>query len=238
MGCLNTWAIKVKSLKTKSAMIKQRFWRNTRGSFTIEASIVFPIILFTTLLLMFFCMYLYQNTMLKQAASKTSERAAYSWDNSYKSPNNGAFAEGENDGLYWRLTQDEMLSKLFGWAGAENGAEVSIPGGSGGSLPEKKLSAAASWVPGEMSGNIKYDNGMLVRSVETNLSRPISFPALERQLHKPLRSEIGAGSVIVEPVEYIRNIELMRYYAAKAAGVAGPALQLDKAGAILKWFGL
>ncbi|MFD1886007.1 TadE/TadG family type IV pilus assembly protein [Paenibacillus wenxiniae] len=219
-------------------MTKQKFWRSTRGSFTIEASIVFPIILFTTLLLLFFCMYLYQNTMLKQAASKTSERAAYSWDNSYKDPSTGAFAEGENDGLYWRLTQDEMLSKLFGWGDAASGAEVSIPAGSGGSLPQTKLSAAASWVPGEMSGTIKYGNGMLVRSVETHLSRPISFPALERTLKKPLHSEIGAGSVIVEPVEYIRNIELMRYYAAKAAGVAGPVLKLDKAGAILQWFGL
>ncbi len=175
--------------------------------------------------------------MLKQAASKTSERAAYSWDNSYKNPSNGAFAEGENDGLYWRLTQDDMLSKLFGWAGAAKSTEVSIPGGSGGSLPEKKLSAAASWVPGEMSGNIKYDNGMLLRSIDTDLARPISFPPLERALHRPLHPEVSAGSGVTDPVEYIRNIELMRYYAAKAAGVAGPILKLDKAGAILQWFG-
>lgn len=217
-------------------MKKANFWRNTRGSFTIEASIVFPIILFTTLLLLFFCMVLYQNTMLKQAASKTSERAAYSWDNSHKDANTGAVAEGQNDGLYWRLTQDEMLSKLFGWAGAASGAEVSIPGGSGGSLPQQKLSAAASWVPGEMSGNIKYDNGMLMRSIETTLSRPVSFAPLERQLGHSLTQQITAGAVVVEPVEFIRNVELLRYYAAKASGNFGPALDLGKAGAIVQWF--
>ncbi|WP_322903067.1 TadE/TadG family type IV pilus assembly protein [Paenibacillus sp. SGZ-1009] len=219
-------------------MTKRSFWSSARGSFTIEASAVFPIILLTTLLMMLFCMYLYQNTMLKQAAAKTSERAAYSWDNSYKNPYTGAFAEGEHDGLYWRLTQDEMLSKLFGWAGTANEAKVFIPSGGGGSLPEKKLAAASTWVPRGMNGTVQYNNGMLVRSVETTLSRPLFVPPLERMLNRSLHSQIRAGAVIVEPVEYIRNVELMRYYAAKAKGGAGPALQLDKAGAILQWFGM
>ncbi|WP_411349340.1 TadE/TadG family type IV pilus assembly protein [Paenibacillus sp. WLX2291] len=227
----------MKNSKSKHYTLKQNFWKNTRGSFTIEASLVFPIILFTTLLLLFFCMVLYQNTMLKQAASKTSERAAYSWDNSHKDVTTGAVPEGQNDGLYWRLTSDDMLSKLFGWAGSAQPTEVSIPGGSGGSLPEQKLSAAASWVPGEMSGNIKYDNGVLVRSIETTLSRPVSFAPLERQLGHSLSQEISAGAVVVEPVEFIRNVELMRYYAAKASGNFGPVLDLGKAGAIVQWFG-
>ncbi|WP_235338273.1 TadE/TadG family type IV pilus assembly protein [Paenibacillus wulumuqiensis] len=215
----------------------QRLWQNTKGSFTIEASLVFPIILFTTLLILFFCMYQYQNTMLKQAASKTSERAAYSWDNSHKDAVTGAYAEGENDGLYWRLTQDDMLSKLFGWAGASSSAEVSIPGGSGGSLPTDKLSAAASWVPGEMSGDIAYNNELMIRKIKTTLSRPVSFGALERELGQPLQSEVSAGAVVVEPVEFIRNVELLRYYGAKVSGKYGQALNLGQAGSILKMFG-
>ncbi|WP_046225530.1 TadE/TadG family type IV pilus assembly protein [Paenibacillus dauci] len=222
---------------SRSKLHIQRLWKNTKGSFTIEASLVFPIILFTTLLILFFCMYQYQNTMLKQAASKTSERASYSWDNSHKEPVTGAFAQGENDGLYWRLTQDDMLSKLFGWAGAASSAEVSIPGGSGGSLPTDKLSAAASWVPGEMSGNITYNNQLMIRRIKTTLSRPVSFGALERELGHPLQAEVSAGAVVVEPVEFIRNVELLRYYGAKISGKYGGAFNLDQAGSILKMFG-
>lgn len=202
---------------SRSKLHIQRLWKNTKGSFTIEASLVFPIILFTTLLILFFCMYQYQNTMLKQAASKTSERASYSWDNSHKEPVTGAFAQEENDGLYWRLTQDDMLSKLFGWAGAASSAEVSIPG--------------------EMSGNITYNNQLMIRRIKTTLSRPVSFGALERELGHPLQAEVSAGAVVVEPVEFIRNVELLRYYGAKISGKYGGAFNLDQAGSILKMFG-
>lgn len=234
MDYLIVCKLKVKDL-SKKVNIK-RFWKNTKGSFTLEASIVFPIILFTTLLILFMCMYQYQNTMLKQAASKTSERAAYTWDNSHKDINTGAFPQGQDDGLYWRIADDNMISGLFGWAGAANTANVAIPGGSGGSLPASKLAAAASWIPGKMSGNTTYNNHLMMRNVNTTLSEPISLGALERELGHPLRSEVSASSVVVEPVEFIRTIELMRYYGAKFTGKYGAAMNMGRAGTVLQWF--
>ncbi|MEY8744262.1 TadE family protein [Bacillales bacterium AN1005] len=44
------------------------------GSFTIEASLVFPVVLFTLVILLFFSMYMYQKTFLNQHAYAASER--------------------------------------------------------------------------------------------------------------------------------------------------------------------
>ncbi|MGP3787060.1 TadE/TadG family type IV pilus assembly protein [Paenibacillus sp. 1A_MP2] len=90
--------------------------KKEEGSFTIEASLVFPIVLFILVLLLFFSMYMYQKTFLNQHAYAASERAAYSWDNSHKQAMTGEVVAGEHDNLYWRLTDDRLLGALFGWA--------------------------------------------------------------------------------------------------------------------------
>lgn len=121
--------------------------KKEEGSFTIEASLVFPIVLFILVLLLFFSMYMYQKTFLNQHAYAASERAAYSWDNSHKQAMTGEVEAGEHDNLNWRLTDDRLLGALFGWAGADNEVIVAVPAGEGGSLSEKKLSQAAQGMP-------------------------------------------------------------------------------------------
>lgn len=97
----------------------------------MEASLVFPILLLVIFVMLFFCLYIYQKSILVQVASTASERAAYSWDNSFKDPRTGAFAQGQRDSLYWRLKDDVMLGALFGWTGANNQENVQVPGGNG-----------------------------------------------------------------------------------------------------------
>ena len=79
-------------------------FKKEEGSFTFEASLVFPIVLFILVLILFFSMYMYQKTFLNQHAYAASERAAYSWDNSHKQAMTGEVVAGEYDNLYWRLT--------------------------------------------------------------------------------------------------------------------------------------
>ncbi|MEK6993255.1 TadE/TadG family type IV pilus assembly protein [Paenibacillus sp. FSL K6-1566] len=44
-------------------------WRDESGSFTIEASLVLPVVLVVTALLLFLCLYIYQKSMLAQASA-------------------------------------------------------------------------------------------------------------------------------------------------------------------------
>lgn len=150
--------------------------KKEEGSFTVEASLIFPVVLFILVLLLFFTMYMYQKTFLNQHAYAASERAAYSWDNSNKQAMTGEFVAGEHDNLYWRLTDDRMLGALFGWAGADNQVSVSIPAGEGGSLSEQKLAQAVQHMPSAMKGTIEYQNSLIQRKVTTKLDQVISLP--------------------------------------------------------------
>ena len=197
-----------------------------------------PIVLMVTIILMFFCMYIYQQSILQQVASAAVERSAYSWDNSYKETSSGGFQQGQYDSLYWRLTDDQMLNAMFGWAGAENKQSISLPGsGSSGTLPATKLSKVSKLVTGNMQGEITYQNTLLQRKVNTELDQLIHLPSITQILSGGSKLEASAQSVIVEPVEFIRTVDFMRYYAAKFKGSGGIATNKDDAAEVLNKYG-
>ncbi|WP_128104351.1 TadE family protein [Paenibacillus sp. DCT19] len=208
------------------------------GSFTIEASLVFPVVLFTLVILLFFSMYMYQKTFLNQHAYAASERAAYSWDNSHKQAMTGEFATGEYDNLYWRLKDDQLLGALFGWAGADNQVTVSVPAGEGGGLTEQKLSQAVQGMPTAMTGTIEYQNTLIQRKVTTKLEQMISLPLPSFLFDSGNSVFTTASSAVVEPVEFIRTVDLIRYYGAKFKGKGGTGdSNAAEAGQVVQYFG-
>lgn len=212
--------------------------KGNEGSFTLEASLVMPIVLMVTIILMFFCMYIYQQSILQQVASAAVERSAYSWDNSYKETSTGGFQQGQYDSLYWRLTDDQMLSAMFGWAGAKNKQSISLPSSdSSGALPATKLSNLSKLVTGNIQGEATYQNTLLQRKVSTELDQLIHLPSITQILSGGSKLEGSAQSVIVEPVEFIRTVDLMRYYAAKFKGSGGSSTDKGEAAEVLKKYG-
>ncbi|WP_434752425.1 TadE/TadG family type IV pilus assembly protein [Paenibacillus amylolyticus] len=208
------------------------------GSFTVEASLIFPIILFILVLLLFFTMYMYQKTFLNQHAYAASERAAYSWDNSSKQALTGEYAAGDYDHLYWRLTDDRLLGALFGWAGADNEISVSVPGGEDGNLSEKKLIQASSHMPSAMKGTMMYQNTLIQRKVITRLEQVISLPLPSFLFNSGNGVLTQGSSAVVEPVEFIRTVDLARYYGAKFKGKGGKgAASAAEAGQVVQYFG-
>ncbi len=195
--------------------------KGSEGSFTVEASLVLPIVLFVTMTLVFFCLYVYQQSFLHQTASAVAERAAYSWDNSHKQAATYQVGKGQYDSLYWRLSEDGMLGALFGWTGiTENTETVPMPGGNGagGSLPVIKMNHSGSMVPPEMKGEISYKNTIVQRTVRVDLTRMLSLPPLDTLLKDGSDASSFGNSAVVEPVEFIRTVDLMRYYASKFKG--------------------
>jgi hypothetical protein len=212
--------------------------KDDEGSFTVEASLVMPILLMVTLILMFFCMYIYQQSILQQVASAAVERSAYSWDNSHKNTSDGAFAKGNYDSLYWRISDDQMLGAIFGWAGVGNTASIDLPGnGSNGSLATMKLSKMSPLMTGSMQGEISYQNTLLLRKVSTQLNQSIHLSPLDKVLSGGSSIEISANAIVVEPVEFIRTVDLMRYYGAKFKGMGGQSTNKSDAAQVLTKYG-
>jgi hypothetical protein len=188
------------------------------GSFTIEASLLLPIIMGITMLLLFFSLYSYQKSMLLQVGSAAAERAAYNWENSNRAID-GEFAAGNYDPLYWRIGEDGLLASLFG-AGAENGSTaITLPdeagGEAGGLLPVVKLRQASQIVPANLTGEMSYTYGLTGRKINAELKKVLSLPVLDELLADEAVPEVSARSYVTEPVEFIRTVDLMRYYGAK-----------------------
>jgi hypothetical protein len=213
--------------------------RDDRGSFTIEASLLLPIIMFITMLLLFFCLYSYQKSMLLQIASAAAERAAYNWDNSHKEAE-GSFAAGEYDSLYWRIGEDGLLTSLFGKGAASGGATIELPGEAQGTsaLPALKLKNASEMVPANLPGEMNYAYSLTGRQISAELKRMLYLPVLDEVLADGGKPLVKAQSAVSEPVEFIRTIDLMRYYGAKfkgssASGKSAAAMEKKDASAMM-----
>jgi len=207
--------------------------KGERGSFTFEASAVFPILASLVLLFMLSGIYMYQKAIVYYVASAASERAAFSWDNSNRDPDSGILAQPEYDSLYWRLKDNQMLGSLFGSFSAEEADVVmTMPmaaelkeeeGRQRLPLPERKLAASgerAMKSDAGYEGELSYSRTLLIQSVTTKLKQPLSFSsALSKWgLKEPAAMSAAA---IVDPVEFIRNVDLLRYYTAKLKGDDG-----------------
>ncbi|SFS47407.1 hypothetical protein [Paenibacillus sp. BC26] len=198
------------------------------GSFTLESSLVFPMIFAALITLLMLGMYTYQKVVLYTVASQTAERTAFRWDNSARNAVSGIGVTGKYDGLYWRLSDNGALQTLFGSEGGDQGG-LSIPIGNASasptsderssgseSLPLKKMAPGAVKVREPIEGVMIYD-GVWVKRIDVKLRQPLSIPPLEAIFGHSEPMAV-TDAVIVDPVELIRNVDLVRYYAGRAAG--------------------
>ncbi|MCD9024027.1 hypothetical protein K7P76_19640 [Cohnella sp. NL03-T5] len=223
---------------------KDGLWGNREGSISLEASMVFPWVLMMTFLLLLFSLFISQGAILYYSSSITAERTAFVWSNSGKDALTGAYPQGQYDGLYWRLFDDSLVQGLFGLASGNYSTSIEIrhgmEGSQGSSAEDKlrKIGSQTATVHRLGIGGISYRNIGVKREIEVNmtsvwLAKPLTW----------LRGEDAAtaavAALVVEPTEFLRSFDLVRYYASKMkAAPGGAAAWRDKAGAILRKRGL
>lgn len=195
-------------------MLARSLYDNERGSMTVEASIIFPIVFIMTLLFVFAALFFYQKTVLYHTASTVAERTAYVWDNSYKDPRTGAHHYDEHDDLYWRWTQDRVTD-MFGFIHSRPpqtiyAPEQSIEAGLEG--VDYKLQGAAKQLKPHMTGTVMYTNRLIHRTVEVSLDSSMSMPGFATPF---LSGEMNAkaSATVIDPVDFIRTVSLVETYA-------------------------
>jgi hypothetical protein len=218
-----------------------RVWpRGEEGSFTLESSIVFPAIFFALLAVVMLSMYTYQKIVLYHSASLSAERTAFRWDNSKREVISGMGLTGQYDGLYWRMSGNGALQALFGWGTSSDqqgetvvqigsrsghvensGGQDDSASGEGSaadnevtSLPAVKMNRIAQRIQEPFEGQMSYDYDLLEKRLEVKLLQPLSIAPLEALLGASGPKAVGSA-VIVDPVEGIRIVDLVRYYTAK-----------------------
>jgi hypothetical protein len=201
--------------------IQQEVWRKIAarndGTFTIEASLVMPVVLLSTVGFLLLALLVYRQGAMYSQAALIADRMAYVWDNSHKDPISGSFAIAARDGLYWRLTQDHAfgLNALFA---DEPSVTVELPTEipqSQYNLAKQKLSRAADLLPSGQPVRLSYSKKLLIRSIGVELNAPTRSPTLAELLDFPETIGEAAKSNVVDPVEFIRTIDFARSYAAQ-----------------------
>jgi hypothetical protein len=226
-------SVDVKRIERRLTAVKT-LWRDEDGVYTIEASLVFPVIVLVTLCLLFISMTIYQKVTLYYAASVTADRASYNWDNSMKDPESGGFSVPEDgqlsDGLYWRMSDDDagdlfgfLFQKVTSLISGEHTANTGCSTTQGSSvirvsgndsidssgLPAQKLKQAVARIPPGTKGYIDYRNLLLDRTITV---------CLEKTLHMPMfwmskeSVYVHASAKVADPVDFIRSMNLVQSY--------------------------
>lgn len=191
------------------------FW-NDRGSFTMESSIIFPLVFLIVFNLVFFGLTVYQKAALYATASISAERLSNIWDNSNKNITTGDYVVPYQDGLYWRTFGDQILDIL---GLISDRPTITVDYGNKGSglarspgLAAKKLLKIQDNPLHNETGQGSYRHGLMERSITVHLSSPLHVPSFALQLPKQERASTEAKAIVVEPVEFIRNIDMLRVF--------------------------
>lgn len=186
-----------------------RIYHRQNGSFTLESTIIIPFILICTILVIFTALYIYQVAYLHSSSGIAAERAAFNWGNSHKDPLTGRVAPNQDDGLYWRLSND-LFSAGLGLLGLGRETKLDLPLQSAESpgLMDRKLAGPADDLPAGTQGEIRFASSGVFRKVQVGLKDYVHIP-----FNRSKWAVSGQASYITEPVEWIRVIDLTRSYA-------------------------
>ncbi|RDW21717.1 TadE/TadG family type IV pilus assembly protein [Oceanobacillus chungangensis] len=182
----------------------QKLKRDEEGAFTIEATMLFPIILIIVLLFVFFTLVIYEKVTIHYEANAIASAMAYSWNNSSADVDTGEFPMTEyttmnGDGLYWRLTGNNFLNK-FGL------------GSGGNDLVGKKTGRISGY-----DAEINLNQSFLISEIEVKIDKQLALPSSVVEIFGGNTLTATAKQPITEPAELIRNTDFVIYGTEKIA---------------------
>ncbi|GAA0428003.1 hypothetical protein GCM10008934_17160 [Virgibacillus salarius] len=202
------------------------FMKEERGSFTIEATLVFPALLMFTLIGVFFCIIIFQMGTASYMAHKVSSELAYTWNSTHKDIKTGDFEKTEytglagGDGLYWRVTDNDVLGFF------------NLSGFSGDNIVVDKKRKADIY-NGAITLKVDYNNTLIYSEVEVEAESGLYIPTFFKNM---IGSKVKGTSshVVTETPELIRTANFGKYLWSEF-GMNG-ALS-DAVSSIRKFFG-
>lgn len=201
---------------------------NERGSFTLEASLVMPVLFLATLTLLFFLLIIYQRAFMYYQASKVVTQAAFNWDNSHREARTGKLTQIKDDQGHWMTDGPYWMYggqgfPMFGtsWLIGGDGSQSFEIMASGNSMPEKKIRKVAAAYGMKEVGSVKYTSSLFKREIEISMNRERAVPNFARIMFGVDNSNsVTARTTVSEPVEFLRSVEFctqfLPYFADKA----------------------
>jgi hypothetical protein len=204
-------------------------YKSERGSYTIEASMIFSLIVLTVILLLFAFSYMQQKAYLESIASFAAQQGAGLWPDSRRSMENGAINGAKDaDSLDYRLFDNLLLSQrtFEGYVeevkDAQGKGRFALRLGTDNSLPGQKVLLIGEAVCKKMRGTvIRPDNTRVRVTYSNNIIRGKLSVEITQEIKVPLGGikqffdgkdtltlSAQSEAAVSEPDEYIRNIDL------------------------------
>lgn len=182
-------------------MIRRRGLLDEEGSFTIEATIVVPVLILITLSVIALSLYVYQLVHLHQIAYETTERAAFGWNET--TPEAGLYGRVGESAIAW-----------FGAAAGKGDPYVELPSSAQNNSQgvTGKLSRAAHGLPAAIGGKLALADRVWIRELRLQISRSFPLRALSSIVTLPATERAEASSTVTDPVELARLTDLTRSY--------------------------
>lgn len=204
-------------------------YKHDRGSYTIEASMIFSLIVLTVILLLFAFSYMQQKADLQSLASFAAQQGAELWQDSRKSMENGSVNTTRSpDSLGYRVFDNLLLSgrtfegyieKVKGVQGKPKfvlkmDKDSSLPGQKAAMIGEAICKKMKSEVfrPSYTKVRITYSNnffrGKLIVEITQEVKVPLGGIKQFFDGKDTLTLYARSEAAVTEPAEYIRNIDL------------------------------
>lgn len=200
-----------------------------KGSYTIEVSMIFTLILFAIITLLFTFLHMQQKAGLMSAASFAAQQGAELWLDSRRSMENGKVNKAEtSDSIGYRVFDNLLFSsKTFEGLIEEQpdekgGKKLVLKMGAADNLPDKKALIigealcekldSAVLKPENTKMRITYTNNALRGRLTVEITQEIKVPLGGLKVFfggkDTLTLSGRAEAAVTEPDEYIRNIDL------------------------------
>lgn len=168
-----------------------------RGSMTVEASIIVPLVILSIVALIYMGIVLYQQAQLRSAADMAAEAGAMVWSDAKADTGTGRVEMPDigSGSLYWRLVdadREEKLKRITIYA--ENALRKG-----------RLLNAATTKVSADIKDYVVYKK--LEVAVENTYELPLGSLLRLFGASGRFSIKVKSESVIDEPVELIRNVD-------------------------------
>lgn len=201
-----------------------------QARYTIEASLLFPIILLMTMSLMLLSLFHYRLAIISIQAALVAERTAYVWGNSAKEISTGALMFNQYDGLY----EDSFINDVKHMIVPESSISSNHTIANNIkpiSNRELKLSKAFFYLPKGMNGEVSYARSFLTSKINARITQSVfvqnPFWRSGRIIYDT------ASSTITNPESVIRNVDLFVNYAVRIRSFLNENRKIESLGNLI-----
>lgn len=219
-------------LLQRTGMRIRRFTADERGSASLEAVLVFPIIFAVIVIMMLAAVYAYQLVYVQYISLTAAERASYNWDARDREFHTAQADSINYYGLYEHEQSALLLKSLIPLSSGMLNEQHTIHSQAAtleknGKLIHDKLAKTEAYIIGtgsSVTGSMNLSQHILTTQMTISLKKDISPLFWQQQVLLPSPS-YTAQYAIHAPTQFIRNVDLFLYYVNRLSSMTSEQKQ-------------